>query len=220
MLLNTILSTLAPHECLGCGREGSLLCTNCVSGLITLPERCYRCHVLSPSGKTCAACRRQTALFAVHAGTAYQGTAKELVWHLKFQGAQAAAEDMATLLARRFTFDKDTLFVPVPTATSRVRQRGYDQAQLLARELGRTMGVPYLSCLRRLGQHHQVGSGRQARLTQLRHAYRCIRPELVRNVHVVLVDDVLTSGATLEAAAKVIKAGGAKRVSALVFAQA
>ena len=107
-----------------------------------------------------------------------------------------------------------------PTATSRVRQRGYDQAKLLARALARQAGLPYLDCLARVGQTHQVGATREQRLRQLQAAFRVRRPNAVRSAYLLLVDDVSTTGATLELAATILKSAGARRVDAIVFAQA
>ena len=185
-----------------------------------VPMACYRCRKLSDTAKTCPACRSSSDLFSVHAATVYEGLAKDLVWQLKFQGAQAAAEEMADMLRRFVPNHPDFVIVPVPTATSRIRRRGYDQAALIARSLADKTGVQYAPALRRSGQHHQVGSSRTERIQQLKSAYRVARPTDIANKHVLLVDDVLTTGATLEAAAKAMRAAGAKRVSGLVFARA
>jgi len=141
------------------------------------------------------------------------------VWKLKFTGAQAAAVEMAQLMKMSIRGLSGVL-VPVPTATSRVRGRGYDQAVLLTRALSRETGSPSVNCLRRSGQDEQVGAGRERRSKQLQGVYRCASPSSVRGKHVVLVDDVLTTGATLDAAARALKLAGAARISALVFAQA
>jgi len=218
MLLQTLLAKLAPYECLGCAAEGRLLCLNCAASLSRLPERCYRCRRLSVGNKTCASCRSKSNLYAVRAATNYSGLAKELVWRLKFSGAQLAAQEMAALM--RLPSNEPIVLVPIPTATSRRRRRGYDQAYLLAKAVARQYHLSYGTYLRRSGQQHQVGASRQQRITQLQTAYRCIAPQRIAGAHVLLVDDVLTTGATLEATAKVLKQAGAKRVSALVFAQA
>ena len=109
--------------------------------------------------------------------------------------------------------------MPVPTATGRARQRGYDQAKLLAHELSGQIRLPYLDCLVRSGQTHQHGLSRHDSLTQLKSAYRVKRSNRVTGAHIILVDDVVTTGATLEAAAAVLQATGASRVDAVVFAQ-
>jgi ComF family protein len=150
----------------------------------------------------------------------YKAIAKDLVWNLKFQGTQAAASEIAERLAKFVPRSPGFVIIPVPTATSRVRQRGYDQANLIARELARKTGVAYSPALRRSGQFHQLGSSRKRRISQLQDAYRVAKPLDVKAMHVILIDDVLTTGSTLEAAAKVIKAAGAERISGLVFARA
>lgn len=220
MILHRLLSQLAPYECLGCTAEGQLLCRACSAQLLPVPERCYRCQRLSSGNRTCQNCRHQSELYAVWARTAYSGLAKDLVWRLKFSGAQAAAHQMAEFITLPPDLDRMAIFVPVPTATSRVRRRGYDQAQLLAKALARSYHQSYVPCLRRSGQQHQVGATRQQRITQLQAAYRCISPQWIAGRHIILVDDVLTTGATLEAAAKILKQAGAARISGLVFAQA
>lgn len=218
-MLDRLLSLIAPHECLVCSREGSLLCGDCANTLPAIPERCYKCLRLNPENLTCEACRRTSPLGVVQSATTYSGPAKDIIWQLKFAHARAAAAPMSGLMTGRFVFDR-ALLVPVPTATGRVRQRGYDQAAVLARELSLHTGLPRSSILARHGQTRQVGMSRRARKAQLVAAFRVRRPSLVLNKHIILVDDVLTTGATLEAAAMVLRRAGAKRVDAVVFAQA
>lgn len=218
-LLDRFIAIIAPHRCIGCGDEGSLLCGPCRSALTRVPARCYRCRALTELGRTCQSCRATSALYRVTVGTNYETIAKELIWRLKFSGAQAAAGQIAEYLATVYVGDDQVLVVPVPTSSKRVRQRGYDQAQLLARELAQRLDRHYLPCLIRVGQQHQVGASRYQRLAQLSGAFR-VNKNIVAGAHILLVDDVLTTGATLQAAARVMKAAGAKRVEAIVFAQA
>jgi ComF family protein len=173
-----------------------------------------------PDGRTCQTCRRSSRLYSALARTYYDGLAKDLVWQLKFERAQAATKEMALLMKPLLpTEGKNLLITHAPTATSRVRQRGYDQAQLIAKELARLSGLPYAACLLRLGQHRQVGSSRVARKAHLAEAFQAKNLNRLRDAHVILIDDVLTTGATLEAAAATLKAAGAARVEAVVFAR-
>ena len=216
-MLEQLIAWYAPHTCLGCGTEGALLCAACVHAIEPVADRCYRCHQLAARGRTCVACQRHSALYSVRAATTYAGSAKQLIGRLKFGGAQAAADGMARAMAALLP-DEDVLLVYLPTASSRIRRRGYDQAKLITRHLLRYTGKRSLACLARHGQQRQVGATREQRLKQLRESFTVIRP--VTGAHIVLIDDVTTTGASLEAAAAALKVAGAVRIEAVVFARA
>jgi ComF family protein len=198
-LIDRFLAVLTPYECLGCTAEGDLLCNGCIQQLTPAPDRTHSFR-----------------LQGMKAAAAYEGLAKELVAKLKFNGAQTAAREMAVLL-RPFVPKEESIIIPVPTATGRVRGRGYDQAKLLARALSRETRLPYLDCLVRQGQTHQVGSSREQRLLQLQHSFRLKRAGLVRSKRILLIDDVVTTGSTMEAAAAIMHEAGAIRIEALAF---
>lgn len=219
-IIQQLFNVIAPHECLGCKSEGNLLCSICRDQLQAVPERCYLCLRWSEGFTTCGLCRRKTSLHAVWAVTRYEGLAKSLLHELKFARAQAAAEDVAHALAIRYSFQGDILITHVPTATQRIRQRGYDQAALIAKALARQLGQPYLPLLARVGAQRQLGQHRNVRKLQMSEAFRPLNGKQHDNKHILLVDDVLTTGATCEAAARTIRQSGAKRVSAIVFAVA
>lgn len=222
LLLTPLLSLLAPHECLGCLAEGKLLCHACRSGLEAAKSRCYHCQDDTLGFSTCAECRQRTSLARVRAAVAYEATAKDLVWKLKFGRAQAAAREMADMMAPLLSpfAASDMIITHAPTATSRIRQRGYDQAALIARALAWQTGLPYAPLLVRTGQHKQVGADRSRRTGQLEGAFRPIRARTIRGAHIIMVDDVVTTGSTLQAAAGALHRAGASRVEAIVFAQA
>lgn len=192
-LIDGLLAKLAPHECLGCYAEGSLLCTTCLRALPPAPE-------------------------GSQAFTLYQGRAKDLLWKLKSAGAQDAAAIMADCMTDKLPNTKTAWLVPLPTASGRIRQRGYDQAYLITRELSKRTGLPSLKCLARSGQAHQVGSSRQVRLEQLSDALSVRKLRLVKDAHLILIDDVTTTGASFQTAKNILLAAGASRVDALAFA--
>ncbi|SRR6266568_3979600 len=218
-MLERFIALIAPHDCLVCGTEGRLLCAACAAQLPMAVSRCYRCQRATPDFRTCTSCQT-SPLHAARAVTPYQDIAKALVWRLKFGRAQAAARDIAPLLRLPSDAGHERLLVHVPTATSRVRQRGYDQARLIARRVSALHGIVCVPALVRHGQQRQVGMSGDARREQLRGAFRVTLPGLVSGKHVILIDDVLTSGASLESAAAALKQAGTWRVDACVFAQA
>lgn len=203
-IIDEILAFLAPNDCLGCNTEGRLVCKECIVALPVVETK----TLVSPY------------ISSVTSVTSYKSTAKELLWKLKSSGAQEAAKIMAECMVRILPKDRESLIVPVPTASNRVRQRGYDQAKLIARQIARKARLPYLNCLVRSGYAHQVGAGREQRLRQLETAFRVKNLRNIQDANIVLVDDVVTTGASLEIAAKVLKEAGANDISAITFAQA
>ena len=219
-IIDTIIGTLAPYDCVSCGQEGRVLCSHCVMALPAAREQCYKCCEPSSSGSTCSACSQAGSPDFVYAATMYQGAAKDLIGWFKFRGAQSAAGIMARRMKIRPEQGMHTYIVPVPTANRRARVRGFDQAKLLARELSRQNSMPYISCLGRIGETRQVGMSRGKRLAQLGDAFYVKNPSHVRNAAILLVDDVMTTGATLEAATLALRKAGVAHVSAAVFARA
>ena len=215
-----IINVVAPHNCLGCGSEGSILCGWCSNdAFLPLPPRCYRCYAQTADSAVCKKCRPQVRLSHVWVATEYKSMAKKLIYSFKFERAQAAAPILASYMLNSLPYLAEAVIVPIPTATSRKRQRGYDHTELLARCLARETRLEVCSALGRTGQSRQVGSKRAQRRKQLQNAFHAVRPQDISGKHVLLVEDIVTTGATLEAAAKTLKTAGAKRVSAVVFAQ-
>lgn len=221
-LLEQLIGTFAPHICVGCGSEDNkLLCKNCTLALPHTPSRCYRCRATTRDFATCQSCRTRTPLAAVYTCTPYTGHAKELLSRAKYERARAGLREIAQIIidGNPNSVATDNIIIPVPTATSRARQRGYDQSTIIAKQLARAYRAPYAEALVRRNQAHQVGANRTARQAHMIDAFRIASAHKIHGRQVVLVDDVLTTGATLEAAARILKKAGATRVDAIVFAQ-
>ena len=218
-LVEDLFNLIAAHDCMVCGAEGSLLCPICSGNLPRVVPRCYLCKRWSDDFRTCKSCRRRTPLASVSAFTFYEGSAKDIVHRLKFGRAKATAKTIADRMAVNAKSEA-TLVTYVPTAASRMRQRGYDQSALIAKELARQIGLPCLPLLVRLGSQRQVGQQREARKLQMKDAFRPLNEVAIKGQRILVIDDVLTTGATCEATARALKRAGAREVHAAVFAVA
>jgi ComF family protein len=215
---------LTPVDCLNCGTEGAALCGECTNKVIKpFGERCWRCNRLSPGSRTCNVCRATGPLKHVFIATSYETKAQELVQKYKFGHLRDAAQPLAKIMSQTLknsdTSWQDYLIVPIPTATSRVRERGFAHSELLAKTIAASLKIEYYPALRRLDQTRQLGSRREDRLIQLNDSFALRNPKRTFNRKVLLIDDVLTTGGTLIAASKSLRADGVKQVDALVFAK-
>lgn len=219
--LDIFFSVIAPHACLVCQKEGKLLCDWCsVDAFGPIPSRCYHCKRLTQDFATCPSCRRRAPLKHVWIKTQYLGVPKQLLHSFKFERAHSGAPLIAKAMAEVLPYlPANTIIVPVPTATSRVRQRGYDQAVLLAHDVAKQTGLKMELALARLTQSRQVGADRKKRLGQLEAAFYVAKPHKIKRADILLIDDVITTGATLETVAQELKHAGAKSICALTFAQ-
>lgn len=227
-LLESAIGLLAPPICLNCGAEGATLCISCSSSKITFfGERCWRCGAISDKARTCPSCRHAGALRSVWIATVYDGVAKNLLQKYKYGQQRVAAQSIARLMKEALLLFNEPkslgqanyLVIPIPTATIRVRQRGFDHSYLLARIVARQLQLQLLPALRRLGQSRQVGTPRSLRLIQPQGNYITYKKDKIQGRNVLLIDDVVTTGATLKAASKTLREAGATHVDALMFAK-
>ncbi len=218
-LLENVLELIAPYDCVACGEEGALLCSKCgLDAFEAIPSRCYRCKKVTEDFSVCRECRKINRLSYVWVCTEYSGVAKKIIYALKFQSARSAATVIAQQMSERLPhLPNDVVVTHIPTATKRRRQRGFDHAGQIAAQLARITDLDYKPLLLRVTQTRQVGASRDVRRNQLNDAFTA-RSSVVGQV-VLLVDDIVTTGATLESAAVELKQAGAKRVYAVTFAQ-
>ena len=176
--------------------------------------------------RRCAACQRRPPPFHyARAAVRYDDVAREAVHALKFGGRRALAAPLGDLLAEISLPEAPDggphLVVPVPLHRRRERDRGFNQAVLLARRLGDAWGIPV--CLDALARTVETAPQTEltatARRANVRDAFRLRRPELVAGRHTVLVDDIFTTGSTVSACARRLREGGASTVGVLTVAR-
>jgi predicted amidophosphoribosyltransferase len=221
-----LLDLLAPAACVVCRHGlppgGGPLCAACRLALPHLEAGalCPRCALPRPCSRRGGCPAAGAPWRMAWAPVAYAGPATGLVAALKFHGALPCARLMAAQIvagAPTGLLGASAVLVPVPTHGRRRRQRGYDQAEVLARALARRTGLPLHTCLVRTGDGtRQLGAGRAERLQAGRLQLRCrgAAPPVA-----VLVDDVHTTGATLRTAAAALGAAGARDIVAVTWAR-
>jgi competence protein ComFC len=226
-----------PTSCKACGRlleeRGErVLCRGCLDEIVPVrPTACPRCG-RSFEGEAephlCGDCLTEPPAFTVNRSCApYRGRLKDALLLFKYRKYRPLGRDLARFVHETHRRDEDLwagvdALVPVPLHPLRARERGYNQAAVLARELGRLRGLECDGKILRKVRNAppQTSLERAGRLMSVRGAYRVERPDRVRGRTLMLVDDVCTTGSTLRECAAVLAAAGAKEVRAITVARA
>ena len=219
-----VLRAALPQTCALCAdpRGDALICDACLRDMPRVGDSCPRCASASPDGAICGAClAAPPPQAATVAAWRYAFPVDRLLHAFKYRGRLALAEPLAdaivAVVTARGTAVPDRI-VAVPLARSRQRVRGYNQAQEIARRVSSRLGVPAVNGLRRVRDAPpQAGSGLAARARNVRGAFAATMRH--DGLAVAIVDDVMTTGATLAAAAAAVRDAGATRVEAWVVAR-
>ena len=219
------LDLLFPRWCVGCGREGDFICPDCRRSLPrVMPPLCPRCGLPRPSATLCPVCLGwQAEIDGIRAPFRFDGVMRQAIHELKYRNLRALAGLLAQLLngyLLEYPLPAQVL-VPVPLHPKRLRERGYNQSYLLAKELGKLARLPVVDdCLFR--ERHSLPQARTSTVGERRgnvaDAFTC-RHQRLEGKHILLIDDVSTSGATLDACARVLKQAGAASVWGLTLAR-
>jgi len=214
-----------PRRCIGCGRTGDFLCANCCQKLPwLLPPFCHKCGRSESSGALCPSCWGwQAKIDGIRSPFKFDGVIRQAIHGLKYHNLKAISGRLAELLATYLQVNHvpGEVLVPVPLHPRRLRKRGYNQSGLLTQELGRLTALPVVDdCLFR-----SKDSPPQARTAAVENRRRNVtgafvcRDQRLSGRHILLVDDVCTSGVTLDACAEALKAAGAVSVWGLTLAR-
>jgi ComF family protein len=193
--------------------------------------RCVSCGLPfdnfdNDSGHLCGTCIRQTPPYnCARSFGYYSGELSGLIQGLKFHNRRNLVEFLVSLLADAFfeTWVRDDfdLIVPVPLHKKRKRRRGYNQSALLAQSLALRLAIPQTRALERIrATPPQVGLSDSQRIKNVRNAFRAENPQQLKEKRILLIDDVMTTGATAASATKALLDGGAAKVSVLTVARA
>jgi len=223
-ILTPLLDWLLPPRCGGCARLGAWLCERCRRRIRRLDEPlCPRCGRELPfAGASCSCRTRLRHLARLRSAAAYEGPLPPAVHRLKYRGWRALAPPLARLLVAGLVVEglPAATVIAVPLHQARERHRGYNQAELLAGEVRQALRLPRSDgrLARVRDTRPQVGLDRLRRQANVQDAFRW-QGSAGRGEPVLLVDDVVTTGATLEACATALTAVGFGRVSGITLAR-
>jgi len=202
-----------------------VLCSSCCDSLPRImPPFCPQCGKPQASGILCPGCVSwQAEIDGIRSPFRFDGLMRQAVHQLKYKNLRALAKPLAKLLNDFLVINPlpGEVLVPVPLHPRRLRERGHNQSHLLAEELSSLINLPVIDdCLNR--KRHTPPQARTAtveeRRSNIANAFTCVNDRL-QDKQVLLIDDVSTSGATLDACAKTLKAAGAVSVWGLVLAR-
>ncbi len=228
-----MLKFLFPTDfnCLLCGRELREksrygLCSNCYQKQEAIERGCLKCgKMLTAEAEYCSECQNTERVFdRAIAPFVYSGAISNFVMDLKFNNKRYLAEYMAKIMTDKLLREEIAadLLLPVPLHKNREKKRGYNQSALLGKEIATRLNLPYMPFVAERTKDTLTSStlegGRKAREENMKDAFVIKDPSAVKNKVVLVVDDVLTTGATADELSRALKKAGAKRVYVLTFA--
>lgn len=211
------LELLFPKFCVNCGRDGAYLCQDCLA-MIDISDRIFR-----PQGK----------LSCLYFASDYNNfIIKKLITKYKYQPfAKDLAKTLSSIIIIYFqnlesppiflAQKKDFVFVPIPLFKKRLRWRGFNQSEEISRHLSEYLNIPISKDVLAKTRETipQAKLSKQARKKNLKGVFVCQKPDLIKDKRVLLVDDVFTTGTTMEEAARILKKAGAKQVLGIAVAR-
>lgn len=231
-----ILDFLYPKKCVSCKKAGSYLCEKCFSYLsFDAKSLCLLCNNPTFNSLTHPRCRKKYGIDGCFSALSYNKTVQKLIFNFKYK---PYLTDLKSVLIDLFyesiiqneqfiklITDGSWLMVPIPLSSSKLRKRGYNQAEILANELSKKFNFPVQNLLKRTRETKtQVGLSNVQRKLNIKEAFDfnssfIINHSSLKNANIFLVDDVVTTGSTLAEAAKILKKNGAKKVFGLTLAR-
>lgn len=232
--MNFILDLLFPRKCVGCKKEGSYICQDCVCDIKQMDLVCPRCEDLAIGGQTHPICKRRYGLDGLWSLGIYQDPLRKAIQQLKYKGVKELAEILTDITieywAKYQPFILDQIkkdrgrgwaVVPVPLHWWRQNSRGFNQSSLIGQILSKKLGLDYSESLKRVRfTRSQTKLKGKQRHQNIKDAFEITKPyTLSPKPYVLLLDDVWTTGSTLRECCWVLKRAGAKKVWALTLAR-
>ena len=224
-VVSTATDSLFPARCAHCNRDGKLLCDPCLMGAtrLTSDGSCRMCALPTHGTTLCGRCSSDPPpVSSLIASFAFDGAIRSAVHSLKYEGLRAISPILSEEMGSRWGDRRKTpdVIVPIPLHRSRSRSRGYNQAELLAGPVAARLEVPMSTDLLRRVVDSPSQAGAKDEAERARHVRGIFSADAaVKDQHILLIDDVATTGSTINSAASTLLDAGAWGVSALVLAR-
>lgn len=218
-VIHIILDTIFPISCAGCGISGTAICHDCLIHARTSARSCFFCsQITSNQNHICLACSKKSNLDSIHWAWKYTDPrAKKIIERFKYKNRRQLAPILANEIHRYLPDMPGYMLVPIPLHTSRLRERGFNQAELLAKNLGGHLFSNILVRTKNTSPQARSTSRRE-RYNHMKNAFDVRAGSDIKDKVIVLIDDVATTGATLESAARTLKRAGALHIHAVALA--
>jgi competence protein ComFC len=224
-LRNEVTDFFFPRACIRCGKVGDFICAQCSKRLPRLnPPLCPRCGKPEVSGNYCHECwGRPAEIDSIRSVFIFEGLVREAIHSFKYHNLYAMSVPLGAFMADYYMENSmmGDVIVPVPLHNKRIRERGYNQSELLSREISRLVATP-VNCrfVERVKDNEPQARTKSARQRQgnVKGVFGNVSND-VNGKNIVLVDDVCTSGATLSACAMALKGAGARKVIGFTLAR-
>lgn len=221
-----LLNLLFPPRCVGCKSFEGWICARCFARIVTIQPICSGCDKLSDKFITCEDCRKRFNVKRLIVFSRWQEPMKSFVYGFKYKKLRVLSKQLGVLLAERLaqnSNNNDVILVPVPLHPFRLLSRGFNQAELLGKQIENISGLKLVSALKRIkATAPQFGLTKNLRQGNMEKAFmlNARYSDVIKNRTIVLIDDVVATGSTISECAKVLEQNGAKEVWALVLAKA
>ena len=219
-----LLDAIVPKRCINCAKFDTWLCDACHTTLPVLThQQCPICKkVTTPLGQICLKCNKNIYIDSVFVVSSFDSVLlRDLIHNFKYKFIKELSDPLGLLIAQSLMnshLPSPDLIMPVPLHKRRLRWRGFNQSELLARSIGLTIPIDNTSLIRNKYTTSQVKvKSRKKRISNIKNAFCVTQPAKIKEKSILLIDDVITTGSTLEECAKVLKKAGAKKVNALVL---
>ncbi|MBI4652828.1 ComF family protein [Candidatus Kuenenbacteria bacterium] len=229
-IINFFLDLLFPIKCVGCQKENVWLCEECFKKInLNLKNFCPFCEKPARMGCICQQCLAHSPLKNIFITSSYEEKIfKQAIHIFKYNHIRDLAKPLGKIIIDflyqsklNFLFNDSYFLVPISLHRKRLFERGFNQSELLVQEIAKEFKLSILNNVLKRTRYtkSQTKLKEKERRKNIKNAFVCIQPEIVKNKNIILFDDIFTTGSTLREAARVLKKAGAKEIIGLVLAK-